>query len=324
MSRLVALALLVALGCTGPEPQFRADGTAAVAVGDLRDRRGLLDPTIIPEDELAPVLVVVAPSGPLVLTPADMSTATYQSPPTIVIQRRALTPLQVEALAAQFEVVTWPERAHVATTPEYVDEGIETAAYSRVVLRPDVVLDSRWYTIVGSVLPGQTPPSPKDNPTDFTGKFVSRFFVESAPGVTRVLAAARADELGGDIEIFYSERVRDAAVHAHIRVDVDGRHDTSCRVGNRRALASPAGARLVWLSCDRIAPESHLTITHFQPMRAANGSGVVTAPDGSELGTIEIRLGEGAIVSARSTSDATPLRDAATYVPPFGLDTPGI
>ncbi len=325
MRRLLLLLTVACVACAGEEPRFHSTETAAASAESLSDPFTPLDPTLLPELEVPPMLTPPEPVGDIVFLPSDMSTATYQTVPVIAVRQRGMTPGQVAALAAQFELVTWPERQHVDTRTQYLDEGIVTAEFSRIALRPLHSLSSRWYAIRGVVPPGQAPPSPKDSPLDFDGKFVSRFYVASQPGVQRVIAAARVDQVGGDIEIFYSERVRDHAVHGHIRVDVDGRHDTSCHVGNRTELSSDIGARVVWLACDRIAPGSHLTIVHFQPMSSATGSGVVTAPDGSELGAIEMDVPSAAAASARpSGTSGAAMPPAETYVPSFGLGSLGI
>jgi hypothetical protein len=278
----------------------------------------------IPDAEAVPSLLERDPRArPLMLDPGDLTTATYESHPTVGIPQRELGESEVSELARRFDLVTWPEREVVRTTPRYLDEAAPNAAYSRIVLEPDAPLENRWYAIRAR-FDERDAPLPEVNPRD--GDYVvSRFFYGSNPILQRVSARARP-EGGGDILVIFSESVR--LERNPFLVQLDG-VESNCRLGNATTLASEAGATRVWLDCPSLAASSSVVVSTRAPVYSAAGEPVYAA-GGGELDTLAFLEGV-ATARAEPSADAafaeeperipdgTPV--ASTFVPAFGLES---
>jgi hypothetical protein len=259
-----------------------------------------------------------------VLSPADLTTSTHQTVPTVGVPRRGLSERELDALSRRVDLVTWPEREPVASTVRYLDEALEPGQYSRLVLEPTRPLTARWYAIRARYEATDAPDetvAPRDGEHS-----VSRFFVgDGSPVVRRVHARAR-DDGGGDVEVVFSERVAlDADPFA---VLVDGAR-AECRLGNDGELFGEEGAMLAWLDCPFLPVGAAVTVGLAAPIYALGGA-EVRDPAGAALASTPValdRVPRGApeprhdLVGIDHPAPAS--RDdpetARTYVPGFGL-----
>jgi len=89
------------------------------------------------------------------LSPADVSTAVNTSKLELWVDgvQGDLGVANLEALAAEVSVVTWPERQTIATDVTAVDASQANDMRAHVTVAPAGTLDSRWYAIVVEALP---------------------------------------------------------------------------------------------------------------------------------------------------------------------------
>ncbi len=272
------------------EPRFHREEARSTSASLRSEEPAAEEPAPAPAvvdivREPVPVLVDVA-DGPsaIILSPADLTTGTQESYPTLGIPRRGLSEDEAAEIAGRYGLVTWPEREAVATTVRYVDEAAEHAVYSRIVLQPDRPLENRWYALRGHATADERQPS---DVTPLDGEHVvSRFFVGSNPIVRRVVARARLDG-GGDIEVAYSERVR--FERNPFRVDVNGEVDDTCRIGNPSGLAGADGAMVAWLTCDALVGGAALHIAMTDPVYSLGG-GEVRSADGRAADSLVVTV----------------------------------
>ncbi len=312
-----ALALLTLAGCgSAEEPRFRAASVTVAAPEDVA----------VPWQPPADLPVLIDPSrhvGRLVLEPGDLTTATYETLPTVAVARRGLSERELATLVERVDLVTWPERELVTTRARYLDEAIEPGLYSRVVLEPDRPLEDRWYAIRARFDEADAPDAtiaPRD--AEYS---VSRFRFGAGAVLRRIHAAAREDG-GGDVEVVFSERVRVDAEPFAVAVDGEA---ARCRLVNRDELFGEDGAMRAWLDCPRLAPGASLDLTAANPLYSVVGT-EVQDPTGRSLTSLVVSLAEvppGAPRPAhdRVGLDAPPAPSptgaptARTFVPGFGL-----
>jgi hypothetical protein len=269
-------AVLIACG-GGEEPTFRGEPAALAAAEAAAPAPETVLPLADDEprsaDETPPNLDVLDRAAhPVVIAPGDLFTSTGNTSVTIAVPRRGLDEAGVRATAAEYELVTWPERAPVQTRVTYLDEALEHSPYARLSLEPESALRERWYAVRARPGPGERPAA-EVAPADGDA-VVARFQPGSSPVLRRVLARLRADGTATDVEVLFSEGVRLEA--SPFTVSADGL-ELECRLANPAALGRAIGSELAWLVCPPIAEGAGLGVLVRGAIYAASGPEVRSA-----------------------------------------------
>jgi hypothetical protein len=321
MTARALLSLLALLtGCDrAEEPHFRVAASTVAAPEEEAVARERPTAAV----ERMPMIDPDRVAGRLVLEPADLTTSTYEAFPTVAIPRRGVSERELARFVERCELVTWPEREVVPTTPRYLDEALEPASYSRIVLEPREPLRDRWYAVRVRFDPADAPDetiAPRD------GSFsVSRFRVGPGGVVRRVHARAREGG-GGDVQVLFSERVHlDVEVFS---VAIDGTA-ADCTLSNRAELFGEEGAVAARLDCPSLSVGSSITVSTTAPVFSISGAEVRDAAgaalDGRAVVLLNLPRGApeprhdlvGADHPVRAARDDP--ETARTFVPSFGL-----
>jgi hypothetical protein len=307
------LTVLLVVGCGGSGADGVAPRASELAAAAFEHEREVAAESESRSERVGGLADVDQAFGAtLVLSPSDMTTSSGASEVSISIPRRGMSAEAVEEMASRVELVTWPEREVVGTSARYLDEGIETAEFSRIVLDPVTPLAQRWYAIRADLTEAERPPEelcPNDR-TATESVVVSRFFVGTMPIIQR--AFVRVEEEGGVIEVVYSERV--TGVAAPLYAEVDGLADDGCVVVNQSELGSEDGALHVIMRCPRIGASSRVRLIDSDVIRS--GGRAVRAPEAERTpgSVVELSLVAGDAPEGREARG-----EVRAFIPAFGL-----
>jgi hypothetical protein len=280
-------------------------------------------------------------SSVLEFSPADLSTSAEGTFPTILVPFRHLSEEDSSLLAAQFDLVTWPERDVVRTTAVYVDDAMEEGpTHARVVLEPAEPLTDRWYALRarldrdgGERLQTR---SRNDAYVVTDTHAYSRFRFGRQPIVQRVDVTATTDGEAW-VTVLFSEPMRLIDEQLPIEVTAEGRV-ISCATTNREDLQEDGGSLELAAHCEGVRPGSHLsvrfvgespesvtttveddTLVHRSGGRLIGADEAGGGPEGFEL-TIPTTA-EARLVSPSATDEERAARwYTATARAPFGFE----
>lgn len=272
-------------------------GAIVSSGGAAAGERALPAPETPVGPELPPVLWDPAEDGPrIAFEPADMSTATFNTLPTIVLPVRGLSERQVASLASIFELVTWPEQQIVATTHVYLDEAGEGGRSSRIVLQPSAPLADRWYAVRGH-FELESDWQPSGALADAGETRVSRFRVGRGAVIQRVVVEALSKG-GGAVSIRFSEIVSMST--ARSLGIVVGSESHSCRLENEADAI--AGTTVLRFFCESVAPGAHVRISDVS--EAVRGIGDVSIRrSGEDRDALELDIpADGKFLVGRASS----------------------
>ncbi|GAB4213212.1 MAG: hypothetical protein OHK0013_36870 [Sandaracinaceae bacterium] len=280
MKRIVALVVLALLGCESSapavasrEPLRAPEGEAPLAESSAEDP-GAVEP-VPGEPEwripLGPTQAEEPPraheednSGVLQFSPADLATSTEGTPPTVWVPFRGLDEADAARLAAQLDLVTWPEEERVATDARYIDDAMaEGPTHARIVLEPRAPLADRWYAIRARLdRGGGLPRLPtRSRPDDYviTDTYaLSRFRVGHQPIVQRVDVVTNV-EGRALVTVQFSERMRLEREAIPVAVTSDGRA-LACELASAEEARDEAGGLAVTVRCDGALPGARVAV----------------------------------------------------------------
>lgn len=202
VSGLLGTLVCAALSCASPlPPQDKAPPPASVAHAPM--------PANAPSSSGGPT----AENFPLACQPGHLMTDVETTVPAIVIStgKIAVTPtmkVQLEAYAAQVELVTWPEQVLVETIPSVIVTESSSAAQNhsfRLELKPKNPLADSWHILRFAVAPAGTRPMSSCRAVG-DGKLGALFHPKSSP-IVRAIQVCKKAGGASKISVLFSERV---------------------------------------------------------------------------------------------------------------------
>jgi hypothetical protein len=200
----------------------------------------------------------------LQMSPADLTTSAQGTLPTVWLPFRGLDDADAARLAAQIELVTWPEQEDVATEAVYVDDAMPNGpTHARIVLEPREPLADRWYAIRarldrGGELPRLRTRTRQDDYVITESHAISRFRIGHQPIVQRVDVVTDA-EGRARIEVQFSERMRLERDGLPVAVTAGGRA-LACRLGESEEARDEAGVLALAMRCEGAPPGARLAV----------------------------------------------------------------
>lgn len=220
------------------------------------------------EADLPPRLHEEDNSDVIQFSPADLATSTDGTFPTVHVPLRGLGEGEAADLAAQFDLVTWPEREVVPTTPLYVDDAMaEGPTHARIVLEPREALSDRWYAIRarlerGRGLPRLRTRSRSDDYVITGSEAFARFRVGSQPIVQRVDVTADSEGRAW-LTVQFSEPMRIEGDRSPIVASSEGRA-VACTLSSPAEVRDEGGSLAFRFGCEGVRPGASVAVA-FAP-----------------------------------------------------------